>query len=276
MFPPCSAVEIWLGAELAADDQRPPVQAPQRHGIEVSAQKMMVFLSMNHRTDDKYYQAAGKETIANSLMVRARNGIFKDFLALCRPLPTDRILDVGISDVVIEGANLIESLYPYPENITAVGLGVADDFRAAFPKVVYHQIQPSARLPFSDGQFDIVVSNAVLEHVGSRGRQMQFVSELLRVGRTAFITVPNRFFPVEHHTAIPFLHWFDTSFRLACRLANKNEWSRENNLILMSRARLVACCPRAAFSGCGTTGLRLGPFSSNLYLLATGVRQEPT
>lgn len=225
---------------------------------------------MTHRMDEKYYQAAGKNTLANALMVHARDRIFKDFLAHCRPRPTDRILDVGVSDVLIEGTNIIERLYPYPENITAAGLGAADAFCTAFPMIAYRQIQPGAALPFSDGQFDIAVSNAVLEHVGSGTGQIQFVSELLRVARLVFITVPNRFFPVEHHTAIPLLHWFDTTFRLACRLTNNGDWAREENLILMSRARLAACCPRAAFADCGTTGLRLGPLSSNLYLLAHG------
>ncbi len=58
-----------------------------------------------------------------------------------------------------------------------------------------------------DGEFDIVFSNAVIEHVGDRERQRLFVAEALRVGRRVFITTPNRGFPVELHTRLPFVHW---------------------------------------------------------------------
>ena len=37
-------------------------------------------------------------------------------------------------------------------------------------------------------------------------------SEALRVGRRAFITTPNRGFPVEVHTRLPFVHWLPDGF----------------------------------------------------------------
>ena len=73
--------------------------------------------------------------------------------------------------------------------------------------------------------------------------QRCFITELLRVARRVFITVPHRFFPVEHHTGIPLAHWSDTSFRLACRLTGKTRWSRPDELILMSRRRLSQLVP---------------------------------
>ena len=62
-------------------------------------------------------------------------------------------------------------------------------------------------LPFDDGAFDIVFSNAVVEHVGGRDNQRKLVSEALRVGRRVFLTTPNRRFPLEVHTRLPFVHW---------------------------------------------------------------------
>jgi hypothetical protein len=90
---------------------------------------------------------------------------------------------------------------------------------------------------------------------------------LCRVAKRVFITVPNRFFPVEHHTAIPFAHYQDGAFRFACRLTGKSEWAREDNLILMTRARLrELAAPAGRSAEIGYTGLPIGPFSSNLYL----------
>jgi SAM-dependent methyltransferase len=162
----------------------------------------------------------------------------------------------------------LERRYPYPERVTAAGLGAAEEFRATFPKTTYRQIVANAPLPFPDKSFDIVTSNAVLEHVGSTENQHRFIADLVRVGRRAFITVPHRFFPVEHHTAIPLLHWTDGSFALMCRLLGKQHWSRPENLILMSQRKLRAACPPGIRVEMGKTGIMLGPCSANLYLYA--------
>jgi SAM-dependent methyltransferase len=148
--------------------------------------------------------------------------------------------------------------------VTAVGLGTAYEFRASFPQVAYHQIRPGEPLPFDDDAFDIAASNAVLEHVGSDAAQRVFVAELVRVAARVFISVPHRFFPVEHHTAIPFAHWTDRTFRLACRALGKNEWSDPQNLILMTRERLRQLHPAGVI---GMTGIRLGSCSSNIFIL---------
>jgi hypothetical protein len=88
----------------------------------------------------------------------------------------------------------------------------------------------------------------------------------MRVGRRVFLTIPFRYFPIEHHTSIPLLHWTRFIFALACRVLGKQEWSRPENLILMSRRALKAACPPEARVRLGMTGIPLGPFSSNLYL----------
>ncbi len=77
--------------------------------------------------------------------------------------------------------------------------------------------------------------------------------------------MPHRFFPFEHHTGLPLMHWTDRTFALACRATGNSEWADPSNLILVSRRRLARL-----FEGypatIGTTGLRLGPLSSNLYV----------
>jgi SAM-dependent methyltransferase len=221
-----------------------------------------------NKVDSRYYEVAAPGSISERLVAIARDTIYKDFIKFCSPKSSDRILDVGVSDVVGDAANVIERRYAHSENITAVGLGRGDEFVASFPQVKYKQIVANEALPFADRSFDIVTSNAVIEHVGSVENQRFFISELMRVGGRVFITMPHRFFPVEHHTAIPFLHWFDATFTAACQLTGKEKWSRPENLILMSHQRLKDICPAGAEAKIGATGIRLGPFSSNLFLFA--------
>ena len=220
------------------------------------------------RVDACYYEAASPDSLAERVAFRARDRIYGDFLQTCRPLPHETILDVGVSDIVAGVANVLERSYPHPERITAVGLGEGVEFRAAFPRVHYQSIIANKPLPFPDGAFAIATSNAVLEHVGSPANQAAFLRELLRVAGRVFLTVPNRFFPVEHHTAIPFLHWTDRGFALACRAFGKERWASPENLILMSRRRLSALMPPDCHSQIGYTGIKLGPCSSNLYVHA--------
>ncbi len=62
-------------------------------------------------------------------------------------------------------------------------------------------------LPFRTRSTDLVLANAVIEHVGDEADQRRFVAEQTRVGRSWVITTPNRWFPVESHTSVLFLHW---------------------------------------------------------------------
>jgi hypothetical protein len=83
-------------------------------------------------------------------------------------------------------------------------------------------------MPFAENSYDVVVANAVIEHVGDEGDQRRFVDEHTRVGRCWVITTPNRWFPVESHTSAVFLHWFQRWARGRAeftRLLSKREFA---------------------------------------------------
>lgn len=68
-------------------------------------------------------------------------------------------------------------------------------------------------LPFADRSFDLVFSNSVIEHVGSRVDQAQFAAEIARVGKSYWVQTPNRYFPIEHHVWTPVVHWLPRSWQ---------------------------------------------------------------
>jgi SAM-dependent methyltransferase len=150
--------------------------------------------------------------LADAISLRSRTRKLELFLDELSPSAETTVLDVGADELGFgEGErcttlNFFEEHYPWPERITALGLQDGAGFRARYPHISYVQGDACA-LPFPDGAFDVVYSNAVIEHVGGRERQRLLVSEALRVGRRAFITTPNRWFPIEIHTRIPLVHW---------------------------------------------------------------------
>jgi SAM-dependent methyltransferase len=148
--------------------------------------------------------------VASRVSLRSRERKLQLFLELLAPGPETTVVDVGVTDAPFgDGStdNFFEALYPWPHRVTAVGHTGLDRFAAAFPQVT--AVQADGRdLPFPDGHFDIGFSNAVVEHVaGGRAEQERFVHELCRVARRVFVTTPNRFFPLEVHTLVPFAHW---------------------------------------------------------------------
>jgi len=73
--------------------------------------------------DEQYYEVAAPRSWGERLAVVARDRIYADILRHCRPASDETILDVGVSDVVTDAANMLERKYSHPERITAVGLG---------------------------------------------------------------------------------------------------------------------------------------------------------
>ena len=150
---------------------------------------------------------------AAAASLRSRRHKLKLFLDFVQPTEATTVVDVGVADTPFgkgEGQalthNFFEALYPWPERITAVGNVPLTNFAQAFPQI-QTVVADGRDLPFADGEFDVAFSNAVVEHVGGRDDQERFCHELCRVAKRVFVTTPNRRFPIDPHTLLPFVHW---------------------------------------------------------------------
>jgi hypothetical protein len=159
------------------------------------------------------------------------------FLETIHPGPETRVVDVGVGDTpfgtepgVAATHNFFEALYPWPGQITAVSDVPLPNFAQAFPSI-RTVVANGLELPFADDEFDVAFSNAVVEHVGGREQQRRFVAELCRVAPRVFVSTPNRRFPVETHTLVPFVHWLPrpAADRVMGALRREN-WERVNLL----------------------------------------------
>jgi hypothetical protein len=130
-------------------------------------------------------------------------------LAMLRELigdqPAPRVLDLGGQ---VESIGPLLELLPGGARVTLVNLLPHEVARVQAHGLPIHALVGDAcRLPFRDGTFDLVYSNAVIEHLGSGPAQRAMAEEIQRVGRAWFVTTPNRWFPFEMHTRLPLVSW---------------------------------------------------------------------
>jgi len=67
---------------------------------------------------------------------------------------------------------------------------------------------------YEDESFDAVISDSVIEHVGSREDQMAMAKEIQRVGGTLFLQTPNLWFPIETHFLMPWFQFYPVWLRV--------------------------------------------------------------
>lgn len=199
----------------------------------------------NH-ADDSYYQHTLDMTLATRVGVYVRRNMFSLFMAKLKPCATTTVLDLGVtSEDENEAANYFEKLYPHPNKVTCAGTQDARNLEKKYPGISFVKITPHAPLPFPDHHFDIVFSNAVVEHAGETLQQIQFIAEALRVAKAFFITTPNRWFPIEMHTGLPFLHYLPKPLhRGLLRVLGFEFYAQEENLNLLGKANLIKLFPR--------------------------------
>ena len=101
---------------------------------------------------------------------------------------------------------------------------------------IFYQIEDIS-LPFHDGDFDVVITNHVIEHVGDLNDQSHHLSEVRRVmnpNGIGYLAVPNRWMLVEPHYRLAFLSWLPRPLR-------------SPYLRLMSRGAHYDCGPLSLF-----------------------------
>jgi hypothetical protein len=189
---------------------------------------------------------------ADSLATKLRQRRFALFVCLLASMPRPiKILDIGGTqgfwermnftdepgiEVVILNVSHLPTTY---DNFISV-VGDARDMKA-----------------FADGEFDIVFSNSVIEHVGTYADQRRMAEEVQRVGKSYFIQTPNRYFPIEPHFLFPLFQFLPLSVRAFLahhfdlgwykRIPDKHKATREVAMIrLLTRRELAHLFPGAS------------------------------
>jgi hypothetical protein len=215
------------------------------------------------------YNLSAPDSFAQKVANHQRRAMYRRFLLDTGVSESETILDVGVtSDQSYQSSNYLEAWYPHKEAITAVGVDDARFLEKLYPGVRFIHAD-GLDLPFDDCSIDVVHSSAVLEHVGSRDNQLGFIRECCRVARRAvFLTTPNRWFPVEVHTVLPFVHWLPLRlFRASLRGERYRFFALEQNLNLLSSSDLQRMVQVVQDFHLEIRGVTLAGWTSNLLVV---------
>lgn len=139
---------------------------------------------------------------------RARQKRFQLLAHLLKELrPPIRILDVGGSFgfwKILDYARLGEI------DVTLLNVFPQDNLPPNFRSRVGDARCMDA---YRSDDFDVVICNSVIGHVGSFEDQKRMAGEIKRIGRRYFVQTPNHYFPVDWRTLVPFFHFLP----LQCR-----------------------------------------------------------
>lgn len=160
--------------------------------------------------------------IASQVSMRARRRRAKLFRSNFKIDASTTIVDLGSQDgahisLVLDGTGF------EPSNVWVADL-YSDAMDATKAKYGFQAavLKENEKLPFEDKSFEIVFCSSVIEHVTlskeevwkvidgdefrSRSWQNQkaFADEIRRIGKGYFVQTPNRNFPIESHTWLPF------------------------------------------------------------------------
>ena len=175
------------------------------------------------------------------------------FNRMMNPTKQMKLLDVGaqIDPNGNEGRQLIDT-YPWRNNFSVVNISAEhiSTIQKRYPEIEA-VVCDACKLPWPDKSFDIVYSNAVIEHLGSYERQKTMAAEIMRIAKRWFVTTPNRWFPFEFHMRLPFVTWLPGKSYL--RIGNIITYNhlrgkymfgvKRDDLRLMSARELEKCFP---------------------------------
>jgi len=198
----------------------------------------------NHNSESGYYRnQPNPGGCLSKLSMKMRKKMYLKLIEITGADSRMKILDVGVTNDRRIESNFLEKLYPYKENITTTGIEDASFIQKECRGVKFIQAD-GMNLPFGNRSFDLVTCFAVIEHVGNNTKQKQLINELCRVGKSCIITTPNRWYPIEVHTMMPFIHWLPPEcFRKILRVTGQVFYSKEKNLSLLDAKTLKRMIP---------------------------------
>jgi 2-polyprenyl-3-methyl-5-hydroxy-6-metoxy-1,4-benzoquinol methylase len=207
--------------------------------------------------------------IFEKILNDARNNFFYILKKNTKYNKNKSIIDIGTTPSVNQYQNIILSKIRNNKNVTCFSNLDCKILYKKYPNIKKIIIGDGRKNNLPDNSFDIVHSNATIEHVGSYQNQLKFIKECIRISKkNIFIQTPNRFYPVDFHTILPFFHWLPKNIhRKILKIIGLDFYSQEKNLNLLSEKDLMSLCKELNISNFKIIKHKLFFMTSNLILL---------
>jgi ubiquinone/menaquinone biosynthesis C-methylase UbiE len=174
----------------------------------------------------------------------ARNKFFEYFKNSTEYNHDKSILDIGTTPSLDEEQNVILTKTINNKNITCISNQDCQILSQKYHHIKEFVIGNAVKMNFQNDTFDIVHTNATIEHVGSYQNQISLIRETVRVSKKyVFIQTPNRFYPIDFHTTLPLIHYLPKKIhRKILKFLGLNFYASEENLNLLSEKNLKNMC----------------------------------
>jgi hypothetical protein len=206
--------------------------------------------------------------ICSYLLKNYRKQIFKIFLGNINIKKTYKVIDIGTTALDSLSENYFLHNYPYKKKITCFSNQKLKILQKKYPFLKIKQ-GDGRRTNLPSNSYEIVHSSATIEHVGNLYNQSMFVKELYRISKKfVFIQTPNKFFPIDFHTLIPFIHLLPKKWhRKILKIIGLNFISKEENLNLLTINDLVKICINQKIKKFYIKKIKIFGLTSNIILI---------
>ena len=206
--------------------------------------------------------------IFEKIGTKARNEFFNILKKNTKYSKKKSIIDIGSTPSLDIAQNIILSKIKDNKNVTCLSNLNCKILLKKYPNIKKVLLGDGRDNNLPNNTFDIVHSNATIEHVGSYKNQLLFIKECIRISKKyIFIQTPNRFYPIDFHTLIPFIHWLPKNIhRKILNIICLNFYSLEKNLNLLSESDLINLCNELNIKNYQIIKYRIFFMTSNLIL----------
>ncbi len=216
------------------------------------------------------------DRLVDSIVTRKRSEIFRRIFegGVVRLDLIASVLDVGSTkDSLNQSSNFFARQLSRTTRVTLFSDQRIDPQRDIDFPVADVLVGDASRIGPETGPYDLVLSSATIEHVGTVDDQRRMIACCIRAARKyVIITTPNRWHPLEFHTRLPFLHWLPRRVhRTILKAIGFDFFADEHNLNLLDRHELQTMIDgndqRERIKSCHLEKIRLFGAVSNLVFI---------
>lgn len=203
------------------------------------------------------------------ITINEREAFFNHFVENTNYSKNKSVIDIGTTPSLDDEQNIFLKKVKENKNITCLSNQNCNILKEKFKNLKKIIIADGKNTELEDNSFDIVHSNATLEHIGSYKNQKLFIKEMIRISKESiFLQTPNRYYPIDFHTLLPFIHWFPKNFHRKLLNSIKFDfYAKEENLNLLSKNDLKKMCKELEIKNYKIIEHKLFFLTSNLILI---------